>query len=289
MKSVEKEFLNHSATIYLEVEPEDQDLRLDEACKKYLKSQSRESIKRMISARQITLINRNTKSCSHTRLRHMDIIQIKRTNLRERKPLKVIFEDDFLVAISKPKMMPVHPTGIHHFNTVSTLLERDLGIKLFPVHRLDIKTSGVLILAKTKEVASLMQKIFELKEIQKKYYFESYKEPNYKEVPTLIEDKISRDYKSNISLKQKICDQGKESSTKIEVISDEFVILKGYAWPITGRTHQIRCHLSYYGLPIIGDHIYGHSDVKDNLKLHCIQVALIHPITKRKLLIKDSI
>lgn len=289
MKSVEKEFLNHSATIYLEVEPSDQDLRLDEACKKYLKSQSRESIKRMISNRQITLINRNTKSCSHTRLRHMDIIQITRSNLNENRPLRIIFEDDFLVAISKPKMMPVHPTGIHHFNTVSTLLERDLGIKLYPVHRLDIKTSGILILAKTKEVASMMQSIFELKKISKKYYFESYKELSFKQVPTLIEDKIIRDANSDISLKQKICDQGKESSTKIEVVSDEFLILKGYAWPITGRTHQIRCHLSHYGLPIVGDHIYGDSKKEDQLKLHCIELELIHPVTKRKLLIKDSI
>ncbi len=288
MKSVEKEFLNHKALILLEVEPEDESLRLDEACKKYLKSQSRESIKRMIKKGQITLLNRNTKSCSHTKLRHMDIVRIQRFNEFEVDKLKVLYEDDFLISVLKPKFVPVHPTGIHHFNTVLTILERDLKCKVYPVHRLDIKTSGVMIFAKDKMTATKMQKIFEYKEIQKKYKFKSTKLNSYNSLPSHFCANMAKDEDSSITLKQKIVDIGKISETKFEILSEDICSVSGYAWPITGRTHQIRCHLSYLGLPIIGDDVYSNSDKISRLELHCMEISFLHPYTKSELLIQDK-
>lgn len=285
MKSIDKTFTQSKASIFLEVEPKDDGLRLDEACKTYLKSQSRESIKKMIHSGKIVIHNRKTKNYPHTKIKHMDIIEVYRLNEEASdKNLTFLYEDDHLIAIYKPKFMPVHPTGIHHFNVASVLVEKKLNIKIYPIHRLDIKTSGVLLFAKSKEVASKMRTLFDKKLIKKKYRFKSYIRKSLKEIPPSINLALEDDKEDNITLKQRVNPLlVKECITKFKNIKYDLETLEGEAYPLTGRLHQIRCHLSYLGAPIVGDNIYGEDPEESQLMLECIKLEFVHPITKSKL------
>lgn len=287
MKSVNKEFNNKKASILLEAEPSDNGKRLDECVKSYLVSQSRETIKKMIQDRQVKITNRITKNKVHTKIRHMDLIEVCRFNLNKKTiKLKTLFDDEYLVAVDKPKGMPVHPTGMHHFNVVSTILESDFKRKLYPVHRLDIKTSGVLILAKDKITAKAMGNMFESKKIKKVYKFKS-KRISSKDLPKICTEKISEDKNSTISLKRTCSFIGKASLTEFRNVEYFENYIKGVAIPVTGRLHQIRCHLSHLGFPIIGDEIYGDGDKEDVLELHCESIDFIHPIFKKRIYIRS--
>ena len=287
MKSLNKNFSNTRALIRLEVEPDDHGLRLDEACKLYLKSQSRQVIKRMISNKQVRICNRPSKNAAHTIVKHMDVIEIFRDSSScDNFSLNIIYKDEYLVAISKPKGMPVHPTGIHHFNVASTLLEQTLKQKIYPIHRLDIKTSGALLFARSTSVAQKMRYLFDNKLITKKYTFMSQITSRFKELPSQLSLALSYDEDSHVSLKQKVQPLGKVSCTSFEEKRRDENYLYGIAAPKTGRLHQIRCHLAHIGLPIVGDDIYGGFQKEDELMLHCTSLDFIHPITKSKLQIK---
>ena len=287
MKSIDKNFSNTRALIRLEVEPNDHGLRLDEACKLYLKSQSRQVVKKMISNKQIKICNRPTKNAAHTIVKHMDIVEVFRENFASNNlNLNVIYKDEYLIAVSKPKGMPVHPTGIHHFDVASVLVEQMLDEKIYPVHRLDIKTSGVLLFARSVDVAQKMREIFDNKLITKQYGFIGQITDNFKGLPQELNLALNYDEASELSLKQKVDSSGKESCTFFEEQRRDKNYLYGIATPRTGRLHQIRCHLAHIGLPIVGDDIYGGYQKEDELMLHCMGLEFIHPITKSKLQIQ---
>ncbi|MGK0367309.1 MAG: RluA family pseudouridine synthase [Thermoproteota archaeon] len=293
MKPVKKEFTQNLALIILEAQLEDDGKRLDEACSSYLLSISRSKIKTKIKTKEIELISRETKNSPHTKLRHLDQVRITHVNtIKLSFDIKnlILFEDESFIAIEKPKGMLVHPTGLHLFNVASVLLEEYLNNKIYPIHRLDKETSGVLIFCKTKHAAQSMRSLFDLHKIQKKYLFKSHNLDC--EIPSTIEHNLTDDLNSKVSLKQKCTeDVASESVKAAKTLITNLKRTNGFIWgeanPLTGRLHQIRCHLAHYGAPIVGDDIYGKVS-ESELHLHCLSMSFIHPISKTKLHITSS-
>nr|WP_231876136.1 RluA family pseudouridine synthase [Mucilaginibacter sp. L294] len=202
-------------------------------------------------------------------------------NPGESRELKIVYEDDDLVIVNKPAELLSVP-GIHIRDSVYTRLKAAfVNIEPLMIHRLDMATSGLLVVAKTKEAHKLIQRQFLKRTVNKRY--------------TALLSKVMAPSEGEITLplrgdlhnrpRQLVCYEfGKKSITKWKVISANETTTKVYFWPLTGRTHQLRVHSAHeQGLnaPIVGDDLYG--TVAERLYLHASYLEFAHPITKEKL------
>ncbi|MCU0821663.1 MAG: RluA family pseudouridine synthase [Spirochaetes bacterium] len=170
------------------------------------------------------------------------------------KNYSIVFQDKWLIAANKPGNLPVHPVAVYYKNTLLTIMEEDLKMKLYPIHRLDRETSGAILFAKDSKTASAISKNF--KNVRKTYIAIVHGTPEWKELK--VDVPIGQDITSRIKKKRSAFDGGEKSSTtmfKKIMTLDGYTLLK--AMPLTGRFHQIRTHCSYIGLPIVGDKLYG--------------------------------
>lgn len=260
---LEKNYSSNRAQVIFKVEEDEHLKRLDDFVKNYLSNYSREKIKQLIHDKNVEILNRPTKNSPHTKIFKNDQISIS-YHSKEVKEIDIkdliLFENEDIIAINKPSGMLVHPTGIHLFNVASVLLENHLQHKIFPIHRLDKETSGILCFAKSSQIAQKLGREFEEHRVTKKYYFiAKYQSQNFAN-NFIIDKNITDDSDSIISLKQKISNSTDEGKRAITHFSDIKVIdgnLHGYAYPQTGRLHQIRVHLNSIGCPILGDIIYN--------------------------------
>jgi tRNA pseudouridine65 synthase/23S rRNA pseudouridine1911/1915/1917 synthase len=193
--------------------------------------------------------------------------------------LEVVYEDDHLAVVNKSQGFP---TNGNYFKTIENALpfnlkpsnERDRLPYPQPVHRLDNPTSGVLLIAKTQICKSLLSVMFEENKVQKQYcaIAEGHLEPKKGTFNFDIDEKPSF---SRYEIEQLFQKNGKGFS---------LVTL----WPQTGRTHQLRIHLSSAGHPIVGDEQYG-SSLKQQLLLHARSIQFEHPITHKSYRIETEI
>ncbi|TDL99286.1 MAG: RNA pseudouridine synthase [Flavobacteriaceae bacterium] len=195
------------------------------------------------------------------------------------KQLPILFEDPWIVAVNKPHeflSVPGKQTQDSVYERIKNMFPAATGPLI--VHRLDMSTSGVLILAKDKESHKKLQKQFIEKTIQKKYI-------------ALLEGCLNLDQgEINLPLvvdyfdrpKQKVCEKtGRKALTKFKVLEKSPLSTRILFSPITGRTHQLRVHAAHYkGLnhPIQGDDLYG--TLKDRLYLHAYKLKFTHPYTQ---------
>lgn len=219
-------------------------------------------------------------------LKHMlDGIQIEENplliNLAKEKQLKIVYDDEELVVVNKPTELLSVP-GIEIQDSVYTRLQDMLkGVEPLIIHRLDMSTSGLLVVAKTKETHKHIQRQFLKKTVNKRYTAllsgTIEKDEGVIELPLRL-DPLDRP-------RQIVCfDKGKKSRTLWKVIERNNETTKVHFWPITGRTHQLRVHSAHeLGLnaPIVGDDLYG--IVKDRLYLHAGLLEFQHPKTKENL------
>ncbi|HIK37115.1 MAG: pseudouridine synthase [Geminocystis sp.] len=197
-------------------------------------------------------------------------------------PLSIptIYEDEYLLVVDKPSGLPSVPgRGIEHYDSVVARLSRKPGYEeITAVHRLDKDTSGILVLAKKKEILGCLQKLFANRQVEKIY------EAILDGVIDSKEGIISLPLWANplTSPRQEVnWLKGKPSITSyrlLEVTSSETRL---QLIPYTGRTHQLRIHCaSGLGVAIKGDRIYGRKD--DNsprLYLHAREIRFLHPAT----------
>lgn len=206
-------------------------------------------------------------------------------NPAENKDLEIVFEDEYLVIVNKPAEFLSVP-GKNISDSVYTRMLEKYPYATGPliVHRLDMSTSGLLVLAKEKNVHKHLQKQFIKRNVQKRY------------VALLdgivTEDSGTIDLPLRVDLddrpRQLVCyEHGKRAVTKWEVVERKNGRTLIYFYPITGRTHQLRVHAAHsLGLnaPIIGDDLYGSRESR--LHLHAQFLQFTHPITKEALKIK---
>lgn len=190
-------------------------------------------------------------------------------------PISVVFEDEYLIVLNKPAFMPVHPTKVHQLDTLANALsfyarEKGEEYAFRAVNRLDRNTSGLVVVAKDRHVASILSE-----------------NPPVKHYTALVYGKI--DEKGTVNMPIALSDsskiqrivspQGKRAITHYEPLKifDEYTLVRLVLE--TGRTHQIRCHMSYIGHPLLGDDLYGGDLDKINRHaLHCDFVSFAHPV-----------
>lgn len=203
------------------------------------------------------------------------------------KDLEIIYDDEFMVVINKPADFLSVP-GIHVKDSVYERIKMKYINATGPliVHRLDMPTSGLLVLAKSKEAHKILQSQFIKRTVVKKYIalLEGVLTENVGEINLPI--RLDLDDRP----RQLVCEKyGKNARTKYEIIEIKNNRTKVYFYPITGRTHQLRVHASHHlGLntPIVGDDLYGKSDRR--LHLHAAYLELNHPVTNQRMFFEAS-
>ena len=201
--------------------------------------------------------------------------------------LDIIYEDDAYIVINKPSGIPVHPSMLHYENSLSNGLKYYfdsifLKKKIRPVNRLDKDTSGIVIFAKNEYVQEALIKQMKSKTFKKEYFAicdGSFSSDLYSGT---INAPIAR--KENSIIERCISEDGQISITHYKVLKefDNFSLVKCSLK--TGRTHQIRVHMSNVGHPLIGDSLYGtDSNLIERQALHCYHICFSHPIFKNNL------
>lgn len=194
--------------------------------------------------------------------------------------LDVLYEDESMLAVNKPLGMPTHPSQGHHDDTLANAVMyryRNENFTFRAITRLDGDTTGVVLVARNALSAQRLTDMLQNGKIKKEYVALTMGVPQSRE--GTIDAPIGRCEDSII--KRKIDKDGKSAVTHYSVIKEKcdksFALVK--AVPITGRTHQIRLHLSHIGTPIYGDFLYGEPIDNVRAHLHCSSLELCHPIT----------
>jgi len=207
--------------------------------------------------------------------------------------LDIRYEDEDIVVLSKDEGIIVHPSDTYKGKTlVSGIIEKypeiaNVGENQRPgiVHRLDKETSGLMVIAKKNESYENLKSKFKCREIEKEYVA-IVKGPIKNK--GIIEAPIGRHPTNKI--KRALIDSGKNAYTSYEKIDENNNISMLKVNILTGRTHQIRVHLSSIGCPIIGDNLYSNN--KNNasrLYLHSIRIKFNHPSNNKEVEIQDNI
>ena len=230
----------------------------------------------------------------HTMVCGTDIIKIElphESNEYEAQQMgiEVLYEDFDLLVVEKPFGMVVHPTRNHLENTMLNALkyyfdENGIKSKVRFVNRLDRDTSGILIVAKNAYAHSVLTKDTSMWEMHKKYI-------------AVVEGKLDESgtirlpiIKSEDGIRRTVDENGQECVTHYRTIKSNerasFVELELE----TGRTHQIRVHMSAIGHPIFGDELYGgNMDLIERQALHCIELGFYSPRLEKEIRVKTKL
>jgi tRNA pseudouridine32 synthase/23S rRNA pseudouridine746 synthase len=203
-------------------------------------------------------------------------------NLSEKQELKIIYEDDVLIVLNKPAEFLSVP-GKEITDSVYNRIKEKYPTATGPliVHRLDMSTSGILLLTKTKEANKVLQSQFINRTVKKRY------------VALLDGNLVENSGKIKLPLRVDLDDRpkqlvdfvhGKNAETDWEIIRREHGKTRVYFYPITGRTHQLRVHAAHkngLNTPIFGDDLYGKKT--NRLHLHAEFIEFFHPSTNEKI------
>ena len=196
----------------------------------------------------------------------------------ENIPLDILYEDNDLLIINKPPKMPTHTSMYHTSGTIANAVMyyfRDIPFTFRAPSRLDRDTSGVLIVARNAFSANAISKQIKNGSFKKEYAAVCVVIP--KEKCGTVSAPIKREKQGII--KRVIAPDGKPAVTDYEVIKTLGNLCLLRLFPKTGRTHQIRLHLSHIGTPIYSDFLYGEEVLGERLRLHCKSVSFKHPET----------
>ena len=264
----------------------DEIIRVDKYISDELEEIPREKIKDFIKASLIKVNDRKIKPSF--KLEMGDEIFIDDSLFKvpeivaEDIALDIVYENEDYAVINKQKNLIVHPAGSIVTGTlVNALLFKygydglsHIGGEDRPgiVHRLDKDTTGLMVIAKTNESYHYLKKLFETRQVRKEYLAIVF--GNFKEKKARIENYMDRDPHNR--RKMAVRPNGRVAISEYEVISetDGFSLVKVHI--ITGRTHQIRVHMTDLNHPLLGDPVYGNYKHKFNLDyplLHCTHLA----------------
>ncbi len=272
------------------IDDANQNIRLDKALKNLIPDKSRAYLSKCIDEEKILLNGNKCKQSDIVRLNDkitiLDIepksLEIKASNLN----LDIVYEDEYVAIVNKPKNMVVHPANGNYDNTLVNGLLHELDdlseingvIRPGIVHRIDKDTTGLLMIAKNDLACQSLTE--QLKDHSCKRRYHALVHGVINESKGRINAPIGRD--KNDRKKMAVTKDGKEAITNFTVLKR----FKDYTYIEcaleTGRTHQIRVHMQFIGHPIVGDQVYGRRKyIGDQGQfLHAKIIGFVHPNTK---------
>lgn len=220
-------------------------------------------------------------------------IELKAQNI----PIEIIYEDSDIIVVNKPKGMVVHPANGNPDGTLVNAIMAickdslsEIGGEIRPgiVHRIDKDTSGLLIVAKNDNAHVKMSEQIKNHEVKKTYI--ALVRGVFKENEATIDMPIGRS--TSDRKKMAVNKNGKNAITHIKVLKrfDKYTLLKVNIE--TGRTHQIRVHLSHIGYPIVGDYTYSNGKNEFDVIgqcLHAQKLEFKHPITQKDMCLEAEL
>lgn len=282
-------------------------MRIDKYLSGELKHLSRSRIQKLIGGGDVAVNGSAvSKHYSLSQGDNITISSLESVSEQQIKPekikLNIIYEDIHIAVISKEAGMVTHPAAgnqshtlvnalLYHFKDLSKMSGEDrAGI----VHRLDRDTSGLLIVAKDEKAHSLLSEMFAERKIKKTYI--ALVEGRFTEKKAKIDLPIGRSRLDRRKMSVSI-DEGRRSVTSLSVMEQYDKAALIHAYPRTGRTHQIRVHLSYIGHPIIADDTYGTRQSEKLAKkiglkrqfLHAFRLEFTHPFNKKEMKFEDPL
>ena len=285
------------------VSKEDENKRIDLYLANINNDLSRVAVQRLINEEKIKVNDKKIKSSY--KVQEKDKITIeqdepKEISLKAQKiPIEVIYEDSDIIVVNKPKGMVVHPANGNPdgtlVNAIMAICKESLsgiGGELRPgiVHRLDKDTSGILIVAKNDKAHINMSEQIKEHLVEKTYI--ALVRGIVKENEASINMPIGRSDKDR--KKMAVKKNGKEAITHFKVIK-RFPKHNCSLLEVkieTGRTHQIRVHLSHIGYPVIGDEIYSNGKNEWNISGQCLHAKSLkfnHPITNKEMILEAKL
>lgn len=202
----------------------------------------------------------------------------------ERIPLEIIYEDKYLLVVMKPPGMNTIPSREHPSGSLANALigyYEQIGLKatVHVVTRLDRDTSGIVLVAKHRHTHHLLSEQQRMGKVKRIY--EAFAHGEFLETSGRIEKPIGR--KNDSIIERIVREDGQYALTNYTVKKSysHFTWLELHLE--TGRTHQIRVHLSYIGHPLLGDDLYGGSlQLIKRQALHCREISFVHPFTEKR-------
>ena len=267
--------------------------RLDKITPTHVPDLSRATAQRLIKAGEVTVNGRPSKPSYRVQVGDEVVVRVPiempAPVVPENIPLDVIYEDDALLVVNKPAGMVVHPAYGHASGTlVNAVLAHcpqiaDVGgpDRAGVVHRLDKDTSGLILIAKDGVTRAALQRQFKRRQVAKTYLalVEGQMQPR----EGVVEAPVGRDKRQR--KKMAVVRSGREARTMYRAIEyfANYTLLE--VRPHTGRTHQVRVHLSWLGYPIVGDAVYGRHRqrlLRGRHFLHAARIRFSHPATSEE-------
>ena len=214
----------------------------------------------------------------------------------------ILYEDMWFAAVDKPGNLPVHPAGRYFNNTIVALMQEHCGRKVYPVHRIDRETSGVLLLAFDEKTAGSLSAA--LTQGSKEYL--ALVHGVFPDEELIIDLPLGPDGESAIRKKRRAWPGGNQGAvTRFQKVLTTGDISLVRCFPETGRLHQIRAHLLSAGFPIVGDKLYGRDEtaflkfiehgltaellerlILPRTALHAAGLVFSHPQSKQNMIIR---
>lgn len=287
------------------VENEEKNQRIDAYLAKKYEDMSRVAVKRLIDEEKILVNNKKTKASY--KVQENDEITIEEETPKEIELkaqnilLEILYEDNDIIVVNKPKGMVVHPANGNPdgtlVNAVMAICHDSLsgiGGEIRPgiVHRLDKDTSGVIVVAKNDKAHINLSEQIKNHEVEKTYL--ALVKGFVKENEATINMPIGRSTSNR--KKMAVTKSGKQAITHFKVIKRYKTHKQDYALLEvkieTGRTHQIRVHLSQIGYPIVGDSTYSNGKNEWGIEGQCLHAKSLkfkHPITGKEMYIEAKL
>ncbi len=260
---------------------------------------SRSQIKKLVEAGKVKVNGRNISA--HYSVKAGDKIEMEAVREQDDSmgaediPLDILYEDDELIVVNKPAGMVVHPAqGNLEHTLVNALLHhtRHLSKSDNParpgiVHRLDKDTSGVLVIAKNNKTHEFLARQFKKHTVHRVYF--TFVDGVVQHDEGICEEPVGRAF---LSRKKNMVrpSGGKHATTYYKVLkrfkNETFLEIQ----PKTGRTHQIRVHMSHLGHPVLGDKLYGSESAGIKRQaLHAAELGFVHPKTQEEMFFKSPL
>jgi len=267
--------------------------RIDVVLSALLPESSRSYMQKLISAGEV-FINGEKSTSKNKKLKSGDVIELSVPDpeeieiIPENIPLDIVYEDDYLMVVNKPKGLVVHPAPGNYNGTLVNAVMYHCGDKLSSingvirpgiVHRIDKDTSGLLLIAKNDIAHQSLAKQLEQHTITRAYH--AIVHNNFSEDEGTVDAPLGRDPKNRF--KQAVVEKGgRRAVTHYKVLErfGQFTYIE--ARLETGRTHQIRAHMAHIRHPLLGDTLYGPKKAPfgaESQMLHAKILGFLHPAT----------